>query len=52
MLQVGLDRFTSDPYISSASGTFCVTLSRYFVNVLGQGYVLCCDLTVTRDRLS
>lgn len=52
MLQAGLDRFTSDPYISSASGTFCVTLSRYFVNVLGQGYVLCCDLTVTRDPIS
>ncbi len=49
MLQAGLDRFTSDPYISNASGTFCVTMSRHFVNVLGQGYVLCCDFAVPRD---
>ncbi len=51
MLQAGLDRFTSDPYISSASGVFCVTMSRHFVNVLGQNYLLCCDITVLRDPL-
>lgn len=51
MLQAGLDRFTSDPYISSASGVFCVTMSRHFVNVLGQNYLLCCDITVPRDLM-
>ncbi len=44
MLDAGLERFTSDPYISSASGTFCITMSRYFRNASGQAYVLCCDL--------
>ena len=50
MLQAGLDRYTSDPYISSASGNFCITMSRMFSNVLGQSYVLCCDLIVPRDE--
>ena len=43
MLHAGLERYTSDPYISSASGNFCITMSRYFRNALGQNYVLCCD---------
>jgi EAL domain-containing protein (putative c-di-GMP-specific phosphodiesterase class I) len=50
MLQAGLERYTSDPYISSASGSFCVTMSRFFTNNLGQTYVLCCDLVVPRDE--
>ena len=44
MLDAGLERFTSDPYISSASGNFCITMSRYFRDASGQAYVLCCDL--------
>lgn len=51
MLHAGLERFTSDPYISMASGNFCVTMSRYFTNVLGRNYVLCCDLMVPRQGL-
>jgi EAL domain-containing protein (putative c-di-GMP-specific phosphodiesterase class I) len=50
MLHAGLERFTTDPYISSASGNFCITLSRHFTNVLGQGYVACCDLMVPREE--
>ena len=50
MLHAGLERFTSDPYVSSASGNFCITMSRHFTNVLGQGYVLCCDVVVTREE--
>jgi EAL domain-containing protein (putative c-di-GMP-specific phosphodiesterase class I) len=49
MLHAGLDRYTSDPYISSASGSFCITMSRHFTNLLGQNYVLCCDLVVPKD---
>jgi hypothetical protein len=49
MLDAGLDRYTSDPYISSASGNFCITMSRYFRDASGQVYVLCCDLMVSHD---
>lgn len=49
MLDAGLERYTSDPYISSASGNFCITMSRYFRDASGQSYVLCCDLMVSRD---
>jgi EAL domain-containing protein (putative c-di-GMP-specific phosphodiesterase class I) len=50
MLQAGLERYTSEPYISSASGNFCITMSRYFETTLGRNYVLCCDLIVERDE--
>jgi hypothetical protein len=50
MLQAGLERYTSEPYISSATGNFCITMSRYFENTLGRNYVLCCDLIVERDE--
>ncbi len=46
MLDAGLEKFTSDPYISSASGSYCITMSRYFGNILGRRYVLCCDIVV------
>jgi len=51
MLHAGLERFTSDPYISMASGNFCITMSRFFTNLLGHNYVLCCDLMVPRQSL-
>ena len=46
MLDSGLEKFTSDPYISSASGSYCITMSRYFRNSPGRRYVLCCDIVV------
>jgi EAL domain-containing protein (putative c-di-GMP-specific phosphodiesterase class I) len=49
MLQSGLERYTSEPYVSSASGNFCITMSRMFNNVLDQSYVLCCDLNVPKE---
>jgi len=49
MMHAGLERYTSEPYVSGASGNFCITMSRHFTNVLGQGYVLCCDLLVRPD---
>jgi EAL domain-containing protein (putative c-di-GMP-specific phosphodiesterase class I) len=51
MLHAGLERFTSDPYISMASGNFCITMSRLFMNAHGHSYVLCCDLMVPRQGL-
>ena len=51
MLHAGLERFTSDPYISMASGNFCITMSRLFMNAAGRSYVLCCDLMVPRQGL-
>ncbi len=49
MLHAGLERFTSEPYVSSASGNFCITMSRFFTNDLGQSYVLCCDVVVGQE---
>lgn len=49
MLNAGLARYTSDPYVSSATGRFCITMSRFFSGKDGQTFVLCCDLTVPRD---
>jgi hypothetical protein len=51
MLQSGIERYTSDPYISMASGNFCITMSRLFTNALGQSAVLCCDLIVPREGI-
>jgi EAL domain-containing protein (putative c-di-GMP-specific phosphodiesterase class I) len=50
MLHAGLERFTSDPYISSSSGNFCITMSRHFTTGTGHAYVLCCDLVVSREE--
>jgi hypothetical protein len=49
MLHAGLERFTSEPYVSSASGNFCITMSRHFTSDLGQSYVLCCDVVITPE---
>jgi len=51
MLHAGLERFTSDPYISTASGNFCITMSRLYETESGRSYVLCCDLMVPRQGL-
>ncbi len=48
-LHAGLERYTSEPYISGATGSFCITMSRLVPNELGQSYVLCCDLVVPKD---
>ncbi len=50
MLNAGLDRYTSHPYVSSATGKFCITMSRFFQSRAGQTFVLCCDLTVPSDQ--
>jgi EAL domain-containing protein (putative c-di-GMP-specific phosphodiesterase class I) len=51
MLHAGLERYTSDPYISMASGNFCITMSRYFMNARGRRYILCCDLMMPRQGI-
>lgn len=52
MLNAGLDRYTSDPYLSSATGKFCITMSRFFASSAGTRFVLCCDLMVSSHARS
>jgi EAL domain-containing protein (putative c-di-GMP-specific phosphodiesterase class I) len=46
-LQSGLNRFTSDPYISGATGRLCVTISTVFSGNDSFCHVLCCDIEQT-----
>lgn len=41
----GLERYTTEPYVSLASGSLCITLSRFFSNRSGEKFVLCLDIT-------
>lgn len=43
-LMSGLNKFTSNPYISKASGKLCTTISTVFQTETGIHYVLCCDI--------
>jgi EAL domain-containing protein (putative c-di-GMP-specific phosphodiesterase class I) len=43
-IQVGLPNFITEPYISSASGSACVTISAVFTGVHEMKYVLCLDV--------
>lgn len=43
-LMSGINRFTSDPYISKASGKLCSTISTVFRTKRDINYVLCCDI--------
>ena len=43
-LKTGLKKFTSNPYISTASGRMCITISTTFTDRKGNSYVLCCDI--------
>lgn len=40
----GLEKYTTDPYISIASRNICVTISRAFRGVSGRSHVLCMDI--------
>lgn len=44
-LQTGLNKFVSDPYISSATGQECVTYSVRFTTLDGIACVLCIDIS-------
>ena len=43
-LEAGLVRYTSDPYVSLASGHLCRTLSTAFKDRRAESYVLCIDV--------
>jgi hypothetical protein len=40
----GSDRYISDPYISSATGNMCITISRSYNDSSGNMRILCIDL--------
>jgi EAL domain-containing protein (putative c-di-GMP-specific phosphodiesterase class I) len=46
LMEAGLSKtsYVTEPYLSMASGTSCVTLSSLFKNANGQRYVLCLDI--------
>jgi EAL domain-containing protein (putative c-di-GMP-specific phosphodiesterase class I) len=43
-LRSGLSRFTTEPYLSLASGNRCITISTVFVDDSGEARILCVDL--------
>jgi EAL domain-containing protein (putative c-di-GMP-specific phosphodiesterase class I) len=43
-LKAGIEMFTSGPYISLASGNFCITVSKVFKDIKGDEYILCVDI--------
>ncbi|MDP4143361.1 MAG: EAL domain-containing protein [Bacillota bacterium] len=40
---MGLNRYVTDPYISLATGSLCVTISANFKNANDKDYILCID---------
>ncbi|MUM78625.1 EAL domain-containing protein [Pseudodesulfovibrio sp. F-1] len=45
-IQAGLEKFTSDPYISLASGNLCTTIARVFHHKSsGRHLILCADMS-------
>jgi EAL domain-containing protein (putative c-di-GMP-specific phosphodiesterase class I) len=49
-LRAGLPAYTTEPYISLASGNRCITLSLRFADGLGQPRILCVDVTRGADH--
>lgn len=43
LLLAGLDRYVSEPYISLASGSPCITISTWFQDAKGRDLVICAD---------
>ncbi len=43
-IRAGLDKFTTEPYISLASGNRCITISAQFNDFRGQPHILCADI--------
>ena len=47
LMNAGTGRYVSEPYVSHATGTVCVTHSRLTRGVDGEAYVLCVDFRLT-----
>jgi EAL domain-containing protein (putative c-di-GMP-specific phosphodiesterase class I) len=43
-IKAGLSKYTTDPYISLASGKLCITISSIYTSADNQKYILCIDL--------
>ncbi len=43
LLKAGLEKYTSEPYISLATGNLCITISTWFQGPSGDRFVLCAD---------
>ncbi len=51
-IQAGLEKFTSEPYISLASGNLCTTISHVFYHKgSGRHLILCADMSREDDGL-
>ncbi|OPY56172.1 MAG: putative EAL-domain containing protein YkuI [Pelotomaculum sp. PtaU1.Bin035] len=44
LVSTGSKKFTTDPYISLASGNLCITISSFFENFNFDRYILCIDI--------
>jgi EAL domain-containing protein (putative c-di-GMP-specific phosphodiesterase class I) len=47
-LSAGLEKYTTEPYISLASGNLCSTISVRFGDRAGRAFILCVDISVKR----
>jgi len=52
LLKAGLEKYTSDPYISLASGNLCITISTWFTGQDGRRFVLCADFDAEMPPIS
>jgi EAL domain-containing protein (putative c-di-GMP-specific phosphodiesterase class I) len=52
LLLAGLDRYVSEPYISLASGSPCITISTWFKDAGGRDLVICADFDHELPTLS
>lgn len=50
-IRAGLPRFTTEPYISLASGNLCITISAPFTDAKGHDFILCMDIGL-HDQLA
>jgi len=52
LMEAGLNKtsYVTEPYLSMASGTSCVTLSSLFKNVNGKRYILCMEINTDALR--
>jgi len=44
LISTGSKRFTTDPYVSLASGNLCITISSQFKDVNSNRFILCIDI--------
>jgi len=44
LVSTGSKKYTTDPYISLASGNLCITISSQFEDVNGNRFILCIDI--------